>query len=191
MGTGAARLRSLGAPAARVCACGATSPFGEVTAGLGGARTGCGAVVRISFSTIWVAVDLARSAATSPGSGSTGTGLMGTEAAGVRSLGTPVAGVHARGATLAFCGVTAGLGVARSSCEGGCADCMSWVAVGLLGAALADPVRTGSTGTSLGTGFSGRRGASLELIGGNGGLLDPLERSFALGLRNEAGASHR
>ena len=36
------------------------------------------------------------------------------------------------------------------------------------------------------TGLSGSWGAGLGLPKGNGGLLDPLGHSFALGLRNEA-----
>ena len=57
--------------------------------------------------------------------------------------------------------------------------------VGLQGTSYVDLVRMGSMGTSLGTGFSGRQGVSLELVKGNGGSLEPLERLFVLVLRNE------
>jgi hypothetical protein len=83
---------------------------------------------------------------------------MGTGAVGLRSLGALVVGVrvqgtmsplnrvmvHLGGARLWLVGADAigllGAGAARVGCEGASVDCIGWVAVGLLGAALADLV---------------------------------------------------
>jgi hypothetical protein len=151
MGTEAVGVRLLGTPVAGVCACGATSLFGEVTAGLGGARTGCGAMVRISSSTIWVvgsglagadAVSLLGAAFADP----VRTGSIAT------SLGTGSTGVAL--VNVGWMGIRSGLTIAGTGCVVGVRSELV-DAVGLLGAAFANPVQTGSIGMSQGMGLMG------------------------------------
>jgi hypothetical protein len=203
MGTEAAGMRLLGALIAGACALGATSPFDRVTAGLGGAQTGmcavgawsagAGVVGRYTMGVHGHAFEVLIGAAGVHTGSLVHSVMVYLVAEVVRVVGTAFADPVRVGSADTLLGT----GLSGTGCEALCAAGLRSTGTSLVGSVFVNVTLalvvtspgSGSTRAGLaGVGTSlGGVGTDVGVTVGGGGLPDPFECPFALGMTSKVG----